>query len=198
MARQLVGARDALRAALGPRAHGDGFALVGGLAVSVRTEPRFTRDVDLAVSVGADVEAEACVWRLQGLGYRLELVLEHTRDRLSTVRLRPPRAGAGGIVIDLLFASSGIEPEIVGRAEPIEALPGVVVPVALGSDLLAMKLLSVEARRPQDAQDIESLLGVLDAGGIESCRQALRLLTARGFNRDRDLEAMLDGLLARP
>lgn len=25
-----------------------GWALVGGLAVSVRTEPRFTRDVDLA------------------------------------------------------------------------------------------------------------------------------------------------------
>lgn len=33
-------------------------ALVGGLAVSVRTEPRFTRDVDLAVGVVDDAEAE--------------------------------------------------------------------------------------------------------------------------------------------
>ncbi len=29
-------------------------ALVGGVAVSVRTEPRFTRDVDLAVAVPDD------------------------------------------------------------------------------------------------------------------------------------------------
>ncbi|MGH9200833.1 MAG: hypothetical protein ACRD2A_06320 [Vicinamibacterales bacterium] len=35
------------------------FALVGGLAVSVRTEPRFTRDTDLVVAVQDDAEAEA-------------------------------------------------------------------------------------------------------------------------------------------
>lgn len=33
-------------------------AAVGGLAVSVRTTPRFTRDVDLAVAVADDVHAE--------------------------------------------------------------------------------------------------------------------------------------------
>jgi hypothetical protein len=36
-------------------------ALVGGLAVSVRTEPRFTRDADLAVAVTDDADAEALV-----------------------------------------------------------------------------------------------------------------------------------------
>jgi hypothetical protein len=41
------------------------FALVGGLAVSVRTEPRFTRDADLAVAVASDAEAEARVRELQ-------------------------------------------------------------------------------------------------------------------------------------
>lgn len=30
---------------------GRDFALVGGLAVSVRTEPRFTRDIDLVVAI---------------------------------------------------------------------------------------------------------------------------------------------------
>jgi hypothetical protein len=34
------------------------FALVGGLAVSVRAEVRFTRDVDLVVLVADDSEAE--------------------------------------------------------------------------------------------------------------------------------------------
>ena len=35
------------------------FALVGGLAVSARTKPRFTRDADIAVAVASDTEAEA-------------------------------------------------------------------------------------------------------------------------------------------
>ena len=33
------------------------FALIGGLAVSARTEPRFTRDADLAVAVESDAQA---------------------------------------------------------------------------------------------------------------------------------------------
>jgi hypothetical protein len=35
---------------------GASFALVGGLAVSARTEPRFTRDADLAVAIASDAE----------------------------------------------------------------------------------------------------------------------------------------------
>ena len=37
------------------------LALVGGLAVSARAEPRFTRDVDFAVAVGSDKEAEQLI-----------------------------------------------------------------------------------------------------------------------------------------
>jgi uncharacterized membrane-anchored protein len=40
------------------------FALVGGLAVSARTEPRFTRDADLAVALASDAEAEALIHAL--------------------------------------------------------------------------------------------------------------------------------------
>jgi hypothetical protein len=40
-------------------AEGKRLALVGGLAVSVRAEVRFTRDVDLAVGVVDDGEAES-------------------------------------------------------------------------------------------------------------------------------------------
>ena len=48
---------------------GTGWALVGGIAVSVRAEPRFTRDVDLAVAVESDREAERLVGDLRGAGY---------------------------------------------------------------------------------------------------------------------------------
>jgi len=37
------------------------FALVGGLAVSARPEPRFTRGADLAVASASDAEAEALI-----------------------------------------------------------------------------------------------------------------------------------------
>ena len=37
------------------------FALLGGLAVSARTDPRFTRDIDLAIAVGTDRGAEQVV-----------------------------------------------------------------------------------------------------------------------------------------
>jgi len=47
------------------------WCLIGGLAVSVRAEPRTTRDVDLMVSVAGDAEAEEVVFSLQSAGYRL-------------------------------------------------------------------------------------------------------------------------------
>ncbi|MFL5365270.1 MAG: hypothetical protein ACJ781_07310, partial [Myxococcales bacterium] len=86
------------------------FALVGGLAVSVRGEVRTTRDVDIAVAVAGDEELEALVTDLAGSGYRVLATVEHEeRGRLATVRLVSPI----GFMVDLLAASSGIEPEIV-------------------------------------------------------------------------------------
>ena len=48
------------------------FAIVGGLAVSASTEPRFTRDADLCVAVRDDAEVEALVIALRGDGYALD------------------------------------------------------------------------------------------------------------------------------
>lgn len=46
------------------------WALVGGLAISVRSVPRFTKDLDFAVAVADDSEAEDVVLRLRGRGYQ--------------------------------------------------------------------------------------------------------------------------------
>lgn len=45
------------------------WALVGGFAVSARVEPRFTRDVDIAVMVDGDPAAERLVRSLLTDGY---------------------------------------------------------------------------------------------------------------------------------
>jgi hypothetical protein len=91
------------------------FALIGGFAVSARSEPRFTRDVDLAVSVADDAQAEATVRRLVTDGHELVATVEQEAvGRLATARFRL----VGGDLLDLLFASSGIETEIVAAAGP--------------------------------------------------------------------------------
>lgn len=55
---------------------GSRFALVGGIAVSARTEPRFTRDLDLAVDVRDDTTAEAVVRTIVARGFRISTLVE--------------------------------------------------------------------------------------------------------------------------
>jgi hypothetical protein len=172
------------------------LALVGGLAVSARVEPRFTRDLDLAIAVADDREAETIARFLRGRSYQIQAIVEQeAAGRLATVRLLAPGEAPGGIVLDLLFASSGIEPEIVRDAEPIEVAPGITVPVASRGHLIAMKVLSRDdLTRPQDIVDLRGLLAAATTGDLESARAALELIQRRGFHRGRDLLAELAGL----
>jgi hypothetical protein len=57
------------------------WALIGGLAISVRSVPRFTKDLDFAVAVAGDSEAEDVVHRLGGRGYRPVELLEQEYAR---------------------------------------------------------------------------------------------------------------------
>jgi hypothetical protein len=167
---------------------GASWALVGGLAVSARTAPRFTRDVDLAVAVPDDRHAEELVHRLVQRGYAvLALMEQEAARRLATVRLAPPGETVEGVVVDLLFASSGIEREIAGAAEPLAILEGFVVPVAGLGHLLALKVLAEDPRRPQDRTDIRSLVEAAEPGDLEIARQSLALIEERGFHRDKRL-----------
>jgi hypothetical protein len=174
------------------------WALVGALAVSARTEPRFTRDVDLVIAVRDDRDAEQAVHALQQRGYRVHaLVEQEAAGRLATARLVPRGQNETGIVLDVLFASSGIEPDIADAAESLEILPGLHVPVAGVGHLLALKLLSRDARtRPQDQIDLVRLLRVARPGDLATARQAAAAIHSRGFQRDRNLTRDLERLIA--
>jgi predicted nucleotidyltransferase len=173
------------------------FALVGGLAVSARTEPRFTRDADFAVALPGDAEAEALIHNLRGQGYLVHAVVEQDAGgRLATVRLsESPQAEAP--MVDLLFASSGIELEVVAEAEVIELLPGLAIAVARTGHLMALKLLARDdLSRPQDQADLRALLRVAGLDELARAREAVTLITARGYHRDRDLVSALDRMLS--
>jgi hypothetical protein len=176
---------------------GQSFALVGGLAVGIRSEPRFTRDADLAVAVESDAEAEAIVHGFLSSGFRVLTTLEQeVTGRLATVRLLAPGESEGRFVIDLLFASSGIEPEIVAGATVEGLEPGLSLPVASAAHLVAMKVLSENDSRFQDRADLIALLADAPPEVIRTAREALDLITQRGTHRGKDLQATLDHFVA--
>ncbi|MEI6563851.1 MAG: nucleotidyl transferase AbiEii/AbiGii toxin family protein [bacterium] len=165
------------------------WALVGGLAVSVRTEPRFTRDLDLAVAVPDDRAAEALIHQLHGSGFLvLATVEQDATRRLATARLAETSGQPEGLMLDLLFASSGIEPEICRDAERIQVFPSVSVPVARLHHLIALKTLARDDRtRPQDIADLRQLIMAAQPSDLQLAREAALLIEARGFNRCRNL-----------
>jgi hypothetical protein len=179
---------------------GRGVALVGGLAVGARTISRFTTDLDLAVSVVSDKDAEQLVGHLVGRGYRIVAQVEHLDTlRFATVRLHPP---AGLLpaeetpIVDLLFATTGIEPEIVAAAEPLALGDGLTLPVARTGHLIAMKALSQHpVRRPQDRVDLVRLIEHATPDEVERARAAVRSIVKAGCARDQDLVAVLEGVL---
>jgi predicted nucleotidyltransferase len=173
------------------------WALVGGLAVSARAEPRTTRDVDVVVEIADDADAEALVLDLQASGFRVVAALEQDSvHRLATVRLVTPGGDARGVVVDLLFASSGIEVEVARSADTIELLAGLRIPVARVGHLMALKLLARDdRRRPQDADDLRSLLKEATTGDLTEARDALSAIAARGYHRGRDLVEALETFL---
>lgn len=174
------------------RDRGIRFALVGGLAVSLRAEVRFTRDVDLAIVVNDDAEVEALVRDLARSGFVPVAVVEQDeRHRIAITRLQD----ASGVVVDLLSASTGIEQEIVDAASVFPEGFAARVPVASSADLLAMKVLSLRPARLQDRIDAQNLLAI-GKPDLSLVRQRLALITQRGYARDQDLGAKLDALLA--
>ncbi len=162
--------------------------IVGGLAVSARCDPRFTRDVDIAVVVDTDEHAEALVRALTSYGLRTAgLIEQEAVGRLAMARLSTD----DGLSVDLLIASSGIEAEVVASAETLEVVRGMLLPVARTGHLIALKLLSVAPGRETDAADLRSLAAVATDDEWNLASEAVTQIQERGFARGRQLDAEL-------
>lgn len=162
--------------------------IVGGLAVSARCDPRFTRDVDIAVVVSTDEHAEALIHALVAHGLRMTgLVEQEAVGRLAMARL----STKDGLSVDLLIASSGIETEVVTKAETLEVVHGVLLPVARTGHLIALKLLSVAPGRETDAADLRNLAAVATEEEWNLASEAVAQIEERGFARGRQLDSEL-------
>lgn len=165
------------------------FCLVGGLAVSARTVERFTKDIDFAIAVDTDQHAEQVGLDMQRAGFELQQVLEQTnRGRIATLRFVTPGAKSEAPDLDLMFASCGIEPEIVAGASHFELSPNLRLPVARTGHLIAMKVLSQSDRRETDRADLRNLFAVATSRDLEIAEKSIELIIQRGFHRDKDLK----------
>lgn len=169
---------------------GEGIALIGGLAVTTHTDPRTTRDVDLAVSVSGDSEAERLVRDLKARGYReVEIRENEVTGRLALVQLEAPSKLSPGTRLDLLFGFTGIEEEIVEAAESLEILRGLVMPVARIGHLIALK---IHADRRRDRDDGEALIRAADAEELQLAREAIAQIALRNDLDAAELDQRLD------
>lgn len=171
------------------------YAVVGGIAVSFRSVVRTTNDLDLAVVVNDDAEAESIVRSLISLGYRAQVLLESDESgRLATVRMIS--VGEREVFVDLLFASTGIEREVVEGSSKIEIFAGLTPQVASRSSLIALKVLSANPKtRIKDIIDLQNLLNAASPNEVEDARRLLDLITLRGYNRHKDLQKDLNGYI---
>jgi hypothetical protein len=167
------------------RIEGIPYALIGGLATSIRGEPRLTADVDLVIDAEID-RALALVGSLPQSPFRP--LFEDVYDVITRAFLLPLRHRSTNIKVDIAIGLSGFERQTVARAEAIE-IAGCMVPVARAEDLLIMKVL---AGRPQDAQDVQGL--VIAQGDSLDWDYCLRVASDLGEAIGHDLAARVSEL----
>lgn len=129
------------------------FALVGGVAVTLVSRPRFTDDVD-AVILDVDERLEWLISELRKAGFTTRAADQIAFTRSSRVlTLTDPQ----GIRIDLLLGLLPFDEDLVARATEATLKDQSTVMVALPEHLVVMKAV---AWRPKDLDDIREIVAV--------------------------------------
>jgi hypothetical protein len=127
------------------------FAVIGGIAVAVRGESRFTADVDLVLGIDLD-QARELLANVEESPFRP--LFTDAQEVLETSFLLPLRHKESGIKVDLAIGMSGFEQQVIARSTDVP-IASRTIPVASAEDLIVMKLL---AGRPRDIEDIDGIV----------------------------------------
>ena len=129
------------------------YAIIGGVAVSIRSTPRYTKDVDAVVWVGEEgwIEFLSHITK-RGLRVRADDPIRFARqNRLLLL------TDEDGVHIDLSFGALPFEEQMIRNAEPIEVAEGCIASIATAEALVVMKAI---AWRPKDKQDIREIVTI--------------------------------------
>jgi predicted nucleotidyltransferase len=139
------------------------YALIGGIAVGFRSQPRFTKDIDLLLEI-SQVKLPGLLDDLHDRGFAFETaktIQEWTKDHLAVIDFH-------GVRIDWLKPVIPLYKHVIDTSKT-ETWLGCSVAIASPECLILTKLI---AFRTQDQVDIENLLaanqGQLDVPFIRS------------------------------
>ena len=121
--------------------------VIGGFAVTVWGEPRFTRDLDVTISVPADEMPDT----IQSISSRFASLAADPLKFASDTRVLPIMVES--VPVDLIFAALPYEDDAIARARPI-LVNNQNVPICSPEDLILHKIVS---QRPRDHEDIEGV-----------------------------------------
>ncbi len=129
--------------------------MIGGLAASLRGEPRVTADVDLVIGASVD-RVIRLIDQLDESPF--QPLFTGVEDVVRQALILPLRHRTTGVKVDLSIGLSGFERQVIARAERID-VAGCATSIATAEDLLIMKLLAGRARDQQDVQGIAVVQG---------------------------------------
>ena len=128
------------------------YMVIGGYAVTIWGQPRFTADLDLTLH--CLVPEQSLIEQL--LRPLTALVADPVRF-VQERRVLPART-SNGIAVDIVFAGLPYEVAAIERAVPVE-VAGYSVRICTAEDLIVHKIIS---SRPRDREDI---LGIVQRQG---------------------------------
>jgi hypothetical protein len=164
------------------------FALIGGIAVALRGEPRFTVDVDLVIGVDVD---RALALLDSALGSPFLPLFGGVEEIVRSAFILPLRHRDTGVKVDLALGLTGFELELLRRAQTMD-VGGVSFPVATAEDLLLLKII---AERPRDIDDAK---GIVERQGTAlDWKYVLHMAEQLEEALGQDLMPQLRGLRAR-
>lgn len=127
------------------------YMIIGGQAVLLYGEPRFTRDVDITLGIGVNSLEEI-------LSVSNELSLkplpQDIRSFVSQTMVLPVLDETSGIRIDFIFSFTPYEAEAIKRARKV-LLMGSEVSFASPEDVIIHKIF---AGRPRDLEDARTII----------------------------------------
>jgi predicted nucleotidyltransferase len=133
------------------------FMVIGGQAVLLHGEPRFTADIDITLAASPDrLDDVIAVCSSAGLA----VLPEDAADFVGQTFVLPAADRDSGVRVDFIFSTTDYEAQAIRRAVAV-SVGGVEVPFASAEDLLLHKLF---AGRPRD---IEDAAGVVRRKGAE-------------------------------
>jgi hypothetical protein len=139
------------------------YALIGGIAVSFRSQPRYTKDLDFLLEI-PQIKLPALLAELQTRGFTFDTaktIQEWTQHHLAVLEYH-------GVRIDWLKPVIPLYSHVIDKSQ-VESWMDASLPIASVESLILTKLIGF---RSQDQVDIENLLaanpGKIDIGYIRS------------------------------